>query len=192
MHLAWLFFAGSCDASFADFGDEEPHKSMTWIWGEAANPVRHALSVKSAFPDTGVIRISASSDCLYLNLVKRPPANIYPADKPFCQRFLPVAIQWFAYENKINISTLVRMEVMIDADPGVAACKCYLRVMAAFGFTKIGSKDLSRTDQDIFCETVPSNILVSVIATKGDAPVRSINDDSEAWTEIMQIVPMHH
>ena len=115
----------------------------TWIWGEGTlkDPSDMSLPFSHWFPGLGLIqlvyqRLGIYGPSIEVASVKRPPG----VEGPFCKVALPAVIYGFTLDpNPFDISTIRAMTVIIDADPYIAACKCYAGTFHAMGFTRMKS-----------------------------------------------------
>jgi hypothetical protein len=132
----------------AHFPDEFVFQS--WIWGEGIPEILIiddnldiCIDEKdcnlSRYIDHGFIQIHATSDCLYIDLVKRPPGRLFPLEERFCSTMLPAAISEFM-ESTLPSIEIKMAQVDINSENHQAACKCYVRTFINMGLTLIGER----------------------------------------------------
>jgi len=135
-----------------DSGDSRP-VTKTWIWGNSFP--RSSFDVRDLadqYPLHGLIQLSTNGHWLQINLVKRPPAALYPAEQSFCGSLLPVAIAQFMHENDISISSIRELRVSVQSQyTYMRACVCYVKVMLDMGFQYINKIPLYHEGIADFC-----------------------------------------
>lgn len=162
---------------------EESLPSMTWIWGRGVPMDAPRGTVAERFPSHGIVKIEGNQEMVKIDLVKRPPRSLFPLTTPFCSNVLPVAILQFVATMNIDLPTVHRMEVLIDASPAPRACRCYLRTMALLGFTRINGIDWSRNRMEEFCSAVPDlePVLVVALRSSKDMVEQSSDFTMDMW-----------
>ena len=132
--------------------------SQLWVWGHTALPhpsgdTQYGVPLTQRYPEHGFIEISLDGNILSIDLVKRPPADVWPTDIKFCSSMLPASISQFFIDNELLLNVVDRVEVELEAEPFTAACKCYVRVMINMGFSILngGPRPVNQTDVDEFC-----------------------------------------
>jgi hypothetical protein len=116
-------FAQTVAASF--------YSRKLWIWGPDV-PTNLASSygrtgLYETYPDHGFIQLGLTLDEVFIDLVKRPPAQYFDPTEKFCTALLPAAITDLLEGTSTNIAAIQAINVVVDAEPYSAACKCYMR-----------------------------------------------------------------
>ena len=150
------------------------YKKM-WVWGDGLpkDPDNLGLPFSRWYPELGVIkltyrRLGDRGPTIDGLLVKRPP-NVKGA---FCKVVLPAVIYAFTqHPIQADIATVREMTVTIDADPYIAACKCYVGTFLSMGFSQMKSfigwgwtpfEDMTPERVDEYCQTDRDEIIAIV------------------------------
>lgn len=136
--------------------------TQTWVWGDdipSSDTEEQLLPLELQYPYHGFIQLSSDSRFLSIDLVKRPTADFFRQDVPFCVKVLPAAIQLFFTNNDMLIDLVEVVTVSLETNFYTAACKCYLRTLVSFGFNHIQYDGFSQeallkqSDIEYFCAT---------------------------------------
>jgi hypothetical protein len=158
MHV--LFFVVACvrvRAAGMPWNQAMPPGSVAWIWGSTIPSTPSWFgdvdkTVSETFPDHGIVDLQFLRGTLEINLVKRPPAEIWNPSEKFCSHILPAAIYTMLTEYGIDVASEVELvHILFDADPYIAACKCYMRVLVEMGFTQVVFMTVNSDSVDGFC-----------------------------------------
>ena len=135
-----------------------PAVIQTWTWGDyepdfASDLLTSDVPLWARYPHLGFISLAAAGDRIQVAMVKRPPGDLYPADKKFCSRLLPAAVVSFAHGFDFPLAEIKVVAVHIAARPYVAACKCYMRLLIGMRMNAVGdAREIVDEDGiDSFC-----------------------------------------
>jgi hypothetical protein len=127
----------------------------TWIWpaheGERTDP--------------GGVSVSLHDGELWIDTVARP--SDMPVGGKFCSRALPAALNAFLADK--NIADIDSVNVVNNAEPWEAGCRCYTRVMVRMGFTTINRNSLDESKVGSFCQNRRKSNIIRAIAPVKDA-----------------------
>jgi hypothetical protein len=139
---------------------------QTWVWGEDIprlldinrSPME-LFELPDDYPDHGFIQLeyNRKEEEMRLILIRRPPSRLFSKTEPFCSTMLPAAIGEFM--RHLEIKRVKQIAVHIDADPYIAACKCYMRTFIRMGLSKVGTENIH--DINRFCSSKHSTIVAT-------------------------------
>ena len=148
-----------------------PANSRAWLWTREGKGITGFIELRHSAP-----RFSRINE-LTIVLVHRP---LEWGEKIFCSVMLPAAIRdLYEAHGELVIERLDRVTVAVVAKPYVTACKCYIRTMAAMGFTHVAPEppiqftELVPLDEDgieRFCADAP--IRTAITAYMDDPEVK--------------------
>jgi hypothetical protein len=126
---------------------------LTWIWAEDFDGDTESLSVD--YPENAsFIQLEHLYGDLVIHLVHR--GTNWPKDSSFCKVMLPAVISQFLEKEELRLGNDIRrIKVCNVADPRIAGCKCYVRLMVDLGFRWINSRQIE-SDSEIssFCSSM--------------------------------------
>jgi hypothetical protein len=157
-----------------------PSESYTFVWGpedEYPSFVLDRLSLGS-FPELSFIKLDFIEATLIINMVQRGTG--WPKGQSFCSLVLPASIREFLSVRGINTGTEWKQISVINfAEPRIAGCKCYSRVMSTFGFDLVNGIPAEQ-----FCSLPEPNDIMS--ATRSGAVKTEMGVSSETQLEILR------
>jgi hypothetical protein len=137
----------------ASCSSDSPVVRVAWVWGETIPQSDHSsLPLVEVYPEHGFIQLSSDFETLFVDLVKRPPAHLFPEEQSFCSSVLPAAIyDFFSAIHGPGIEAIQRVHVVMDTLTYEAACKCYMRTFVAMGFDHVDGSSVSFSEITQFC-----------------------------------------
>ena len=170
---------------------------QTWIWGEGGPAFLYdrneEIELLSEIPHHGFIQLEYKPrvKAIVISLVKRPPGALFPRSEKFCSRMLPAAMAEFIRIH--NIGKIKSISVIVEADPHIAACKCYMRTMISMGLTRVGDdRIVGEDDVEAFCVLKPPRHIgaTSIInGRSGHSPITvSVSDLQLLYSTVTQII----
>ena len=142
----------------------------TWVWPNGEADPR----------EFGGITVSMDNTDLWIETVQKPQSM--PVGGRFCSRALPAVVHTFLSDLK-NLGEIRSINVINNAEPWIAGCHCYTRVMVSMGFSIVNRKRLNIDDPESikgFCSIPFKNNLIRGIPADMDS-VRLPPIPDDAW-----------
>ena len=103
------------------------------------------------FPDLSVVRLDFSDSGLLVELVQK--GTLWPQGQSFCKEVLPATVHAFFEMHGIPLAAVKYVEVVSNADPPLAGCRCYTRLFRDMGFTEMNSEVIESDNEMLdFCQ----------------------------------------
>ncbi len=139
----------------------------------------------------GYIQLEGDGERLSINMVRRPIA--WPKNQQFCKPLLRSAVVDYYKRIPFSINDLREISVTNFANPRIAGCRCYVRLMLDMGVDVIqGEAGITLNTVEKFCEIDHMYIVGEVGDTASFLPHSESSADKliqDAFLDQLEIIP---